>query len=107
MYALVRNSIKYVDRDKSVRHALRPAPLAGSQITDGFFCGRLFEPDLCAKVAWATAALAALRPTQSPYIMPADLPGLAKNVLRHENESKSWEAYSSYLKLYLLRLGVT
>lgn len=104
LYALARNSFKYAERDKSFGKNLAPQPLEGSPIRDGFFCGRLFAPDIAARVAQAYTWLSEAKPAAGKsLLLPSDLPGLGKNVLRVEWLEKAKEAYAAYLKIFVLR----
>jgi Domain of unknown function (DUF4954) len=106
LYALARNSFKYADRDKSVAHTLKPVPLPGGLVRDGFFGGRLFMPDIAAKVAEAYVSLRNLNsPTGSSLFLPKTLPGLGKNALRANFLESARQAYAQYLKVLLLRWG--
>lgn len=122
LYALARNSYKYLDRDQS---RTARAPLSPHAVVrDGFFGGRLFSADLVAKVAHAYTELRQLsarqrvegankgtntgsnRAEESPAGYTAhDLPGLGKNVLRREELPKAEKAYAEFLKCALLRWG--
>jgi len=113
LYALVRNSFKYLQRDKSRHHLLNPFILPHGLIRDGFFAGRLFSPDIIAKVA---EAYERLKPMQTAVgriktgegkgcFLPQDIPGLGQNFLRQDQLSKSLAAYEQFLRLALLRWG--
>ncbi len=118
LYALARNSYKYLDRDQC---RTARAPLSShSVVRDGFFGGRLFTPDLIAKVAHAYTELRRLSARQRNEGTPngsnksgeapagytsRELPGLGKNVLRREELPTAEKAYAAFLKCALLRWG--
>ncbi len=100
VYSLLRRSYKSETSDQARRH--RFGPDASSTWKTGFFAGRIFHPELAAKVLHALQSLRAA-PAGQAYHLDAAIPGLGKNFLRSHSRDRGMAAYQDYLIFFLFR----
>ncbi|MDB5047876.1 MAG: hypothetical protein JWO30_947 [Fibrobacteres bacterium] len=99
-YSLVRRSYKFEGSNEARRHDFTPDK--ASTWKTGFFAGRIFLSGLARKVLKARQSLRSA-PTDKPYHLENEIPGLGKNFVRNKIRDRAVAAYEDYLVFFLMR----